>query len=148
MRLAFLIFLFLFPAVAHAQDNAALCAFRAAHKAPSAAYQPGVDVHGNPVVPADLNAPLPGYVPDKINIPVTIDMAQQLHMPLPSGTKLEADAGMIEIYMTGKVMYNGQDITEQTQALCAGQPVPDAKKEPELLASPKKDEEIIWGEGH
>jgi len=37
---------------------------------PGAAYVPGVDVDGNPVVPADLDAP--SVLPDTIDIPISI----------------------------------------------------------------------------
>ena len=48
--------MFMVPVQANASSNNATCRLLAQHKlADSAAYKPGVDVDGNPVVPADLN---------------------------------------------------------------------------------------------
>jgi hypothetical protein len=97
---------------------------------PSANYVPGVDVGGKPVVPADVNAaPASIIAPDKIRIPVTISVLQGLQ--LPPGTKLDAEAGMVEVFMNGKVMYNGQDITPQTYAACGMQAPAEAVTAPQ-----------------
>lgn len=69
MHALFLMALFVFvSAPAFAQNDLALCRLRAQHVAAAdVTYKPGVDVHGNPVVPADLNA-VPNMVPDVIKI--------------------------------------------------------------------------------
>jgi hypothetical protein len=120
---------------AYAQDKGTVCRLltsggkATASVPPSANYVPGVDVHGKPVVGADVNAaPASIIAPDKIRIPVTISVLQGLQ--LPPGTKLDADVGMVEVFMNGKVMYNGQDITAQTYAAC-GMQAPEAVKEPQ-----------------
>lgn len=161
MRKALFAFILFFCAPAYAQGDAALCQFWKhinSSSSVSAAYQPGVDVHGKPVVPADINAPSSSFLPSRITFPVNVDLAQAFALPLPAGTQMDANMGMIEVYTNGKVLYNGQDMTAQTQAFCAGDPAPQAaaqpeKKEPEVSASPppaekKADEDVIWGEGH
>ena len=103
-----------------AQNDLALCKLRAQHTAsPGAAYQPGVDVHGNPVMPADVNA-APSMVPDVIRIPMTVDLAQRLGT-VPAGMELKADTGMVEIHKDGKVIFNGQDFTTQSVAVCGNE---------------------------
>ncbi len=158
--------LIVFSIPAYAQNQAAFCKLWFTHKAAqSVAYQPGVDVHGNPVVPADLGATIAAPILDKITLPVTIDLAQQLNQPLPAGAELDAPVGIIDIYTNGKVVYNGQDLTDETYSVCTGLPVqreaateiarttePAAGKAPEQkkLEDAKKEpkETIIWGEGY
>lgn len=86
------------------------------------AYQPGVDVHGKAVVPADLNAS-PMAVPDTVVVPLTIDLAQRLNNPPVSGAKFDANLGYLEIEKSGRVTHNGQDLTSQVYLLCGKQPV-------------------------
>jgi hypothetical protein len=106
-----------YTAPAFAQDSQALCKLMAT-------YTPGVDVHGNAVVPADLKAAAGAN--DVIKIPVTIDLAKTLSQNLPAGTEMDAAVSMIEIHKDGKVMYNGQDVTQQASAVCASATAPAA----------------------
>lgn len=168
MKRALLIFALFTAAPAQAQETSALCQFWTAHKASSAAYQPGVDVHGNPVVPADINAASPALMPSRVTFPLTIDMAQAFNIPVPPGTKMEAGFGMIEAFTDGRVLFNGQDLSAQAQVVCAGggaatvsaipvpspQPQPSqgapAVQPPEPLkpAAKENNDDIIWGGGY
>lgn len=126
MYALFLMALFVFvSAPAFAQNDLALCRLRAQHVAAAdVTYKPGVDVHGNPVVPADLNA-VPNMVPDVIKIPMNIDLAQRLGN-VPAGMDMKSEMGMAEIYRDGRVMYNGQDMTQQVAVVCGAAPVVNA----------------------
>lgn len=80
-------------------------------------YQGGFDVNGKAVVPADLNAaPVP--VPDKIIVPLTIDLAQRLQNNNVQGLNMDATLGFLEFERNGRVLYNGRDLTNQVYALC------------------------------
>lgn len=163
MRLLFVLILLLLPfAVARAQDQSALCALMPAHK-PSAGveYQPGVDVYGRPVAPADMNAPATQMVPDVVRVPLTIDLAQRFGGALPTGTQLETQMGMIEIHRNGRVTYNGHDLTTAAQKVCNGATIPaspaaenaQAQEKPRPRPQPQKIQmpapgDIIYGEGH
>ncbi|MCB9991415.1 MAG: hypothetical protein H6867_08555 [Rhodospirillales bacterium] len=142
---------------AQAQINQAMCSYlpsnSGAHLA-GANYVPGVDVRGNAVVPADVNAQVPGSV-DVIRFPVTVDMAQQLTQTLTQGTEMQAPVMMVEIHTGGGVMIDGVDVTNNAYRLCGKvppaiteakmpEPVPPENTEP---AAGQK-EEIIWGEGY
>ena len=95
------------------------CRLLGAHKPGSGmVYQPGVDVHGNPVAPADLNDGTTIDLPDVITVPLTIDLAQRLQNSHVEGLQLEAPLGLLEIHKNGRVVYNGQDWTPQIYALC------------------------------
>lgn len=106
---------------AYAQNDLALCRLRAQHVAATdVTYKPGVDVHGNPVVPADLNA-VPNMVPDVIKIPMNIDLAQRLGK-VPAGMDMKSEMGMAEIHRDGRVTFNGQDLTPQAAVVCGDAP--------------------------
>lgn len=93
------------------------------HKpADDVAYKPGVDVNGKPVAPADL--PSTGAsigVPDYIEVPLTVDLAQRLNQPVPEGVKMEGVIGNLRLYKDGKISYNGQDVLPQASAMCGGE---------------------------
>ncbi len=165
----FLLFVFsilLASTQAFAGNTEALCRFAKLYAPVKGAdYVPGVDVHGNNVVPADINAAA-STLPDIIRLPMTVDMATGLSMVLPTGTKLEAETGMIEIHRNGSVVYNGHDLSAATSVMCGtaaptpepAAPVPMTKEtqqvkpaEPEPAApqksyAPPAEDVIIWGE--
>lgn len=85
-------------------------------------YQPGVDVDGNAVVPADLNA-APIEMPDVMAIPLSFDLAQRLPDP-PQGMQAEASVGFLEVYKDGRIVFQGRDLTPQVYAICRGEPLP------------------------
>lgn len=87
------------------------------------AYKPGVDVNGNPVATADLNpapAPLQSHYTE---VPLNIDLARKLNLSRPA--EAEMNVASIRIYDDGRVLYNGQDITQQANVVC-GRPAGDA----------------------
>lgn len=149
---------------ARAQDLGTLCELLPVKEHFTGAdYVPGVDVHGNPVVSADVKAQAADML-DVIKIPVTIDLAQQIGQPLPAGTEMQAQVAMIEVHKDSRVVYNGQELTTQVYALCGKQPFdieaaagepqkvapePEPAPEPETkpIQEPVEDD-IIWGEGY
>ncbi|MCB9989182.1 MAG: hypothetical protein H6868_07605 [Rhodospirillales bacterium] len=148
-------FLITIPSKSFAQNPEAVCKLLARHEPEkSVIYQPGVDVHGNAVTPADLAA-APVIVPDVVRIPLSVDLAQGLQPSLPAGTELNAHFGMIEIYRDGTVVFNGQNLTDAALTMCGMKkpepvPQPEAAQEPPLRLAPvvKDEGELIWGEGH
>jgi hypothetical protein len=52
--------------------------------APDVAYQPGVDVHGRPVVPADIGGGSQIELPDVIYIPIEVLLQDRFHIPANS----------------------------------------------------------------
>ena len=71
-------------------------------------YRPGVDVNGNAVAPADLNAQPQIAVPDVISIPVTVDLATNLGIDTPFLAR--PTVGEVQITRDGRVSFNGQPI--------------------------------------
>ncbi len=156
--LIYLIFsLISFPVLADDESPVAeLCRTAQKHKADDdVAYKPGVDVSGNPVIPADLNAQ-PAPIPENIAIPLTVNLAERFHIAIPEGMELKPDVGMIYVYRDGRVIYNDQDLTAQTAVICddkqdkkpAEAVVPEKKPASGRQQHPQPREEVIWGEGH
>ena len=98
-------------------------------------YKAGVDVNGNAVVPADLPSSSAVTLPDDIEIPLTIDLAQQLNLSV-SGMELKPELGKIKITKDGKVMFNDKDITNDTQTMCSGSSSSDMMGAPVDIAPP------------
>jgi len=106
------------PAMA---NPSVLCSVRANYDAAAgdAAYKPGVDATGKPVVSADVSEQM--TVPalkQTLRIPLDIDLAQRLNEVMPDGAKLEANVGLVEVSPDGKVVINGKDLTAPTTAMC------------------------------
>jgi predicted acetyltransferase len=84
------------------------------------AYQPGIDVEGNAVAPADLPGSPQIKLPQKINIPLTLNLAKVLNLntsvypynQLGQGT--EAQLGTLTVD-GDKVTFNGQDLSGAQQ---------------------------------
>lgn len=111
-------------------------------------YKPGVDVHGKPVVPADINATPPMAMDGPVVIPLSIDMAKRLQGLNIQGLDMTSTLGFIEVRPGGRVTYNGQDLTPQVHVLCDekpqetavpanGQTPPDAVEYPPVKPKPK-----------
>lgn len=108
----------------------------------SVAYQPGVDVHGNPVVSADLNDKS-YFMKDVVRIPLNIDLAQRFDRDWAPGTDMDAEIGIIEIYRDGRVMFNDRDVTEEAIAFCESE-----ETEATIIVTDTPEETIISGEGY
>lgn len=93
-------------------DRAA-CKLLATHQPlPDVAYNPAVDVRGNPVVAADLN-PSP-TVGDAFTIPLTLDIGQQFGIPM--GVMTGTRATIAKITVDGDKAYlDGQPLTNEQQ---------------------------------
>lgn len=117
--------LLLSPCLANAAHEAAvdpaLCRALIKH-VPDAdvAYQPGVDVHGNPVAPADLPGAPQMQLPDQIKIPLTLNLAKTLNLNTSAypyrqlGTGTEAQLGTLTVE-GDHVLFNGQPISDAQQ---------------------------------
>jgi hypothetical protein len=108
---------------AHAQTITATretCADLVEH-VPSAdvAYQPGIDVAGQPVAPADLPGSPTIQVPEEFSIPITVDLGRRLGIPSnPNNFRAKADIGVVS-YKDGKAFFNGQPLQDPDAAALA-----------------------------
>lgn len=83
------------------------------------AYQPGVDVHGKPVVPADLPGTNTLQIQQPITIPLTAGLMKILNFPttsFPFNTMERTDINLGTLTVDGdKVFYNGQPLSDEQQ---------------------------------
>lgn len=114
------------PTPGHAEERAieitrADCARLVKHEpAPDVTYQPGEDVYGRPVAPADLDGGYDLELPSTIRIPITVLLQDRFGIPANSALyKAEAEIGMVEVSLDGRhVTFNGQELTSRdAQAL-------------------------------
>jgi hypothetical protein len=83
------------------------------------AYRPGVDVHGNPVAPADLPGNPTLELPDKITIPLTANLMKTLNFnanEYPFTLMKRDDINMGTLTLEGdRVSFNGKPLTDDQQ---------------------------------
>jgi len=79
-----------------------------------AEYKPGVDVHGKPVVEADIT-PNVITMPDKITFDLTVDTAKYIGLALPQGVEGLAKVGTVTIEK-GQTYFNGKPLAGEAEA--------------------------------
>lgn len=96
------------------------CQYLVRHEpAPDVAYQPGVDVHGRAVAPADLDSGSQIKLPETIYIPIEVNIGKRYGIPANSALwKATAEIGTVAV--TGdQVTFNGQPLTADDNAALA-----------------------------
>ena len=86
----------------------------------SAKYVAGVDVYGNPVVPADL--PDGGIksrmLNDPIMLPIDINLAERYGLNLPDGVEINPNIANMVLYQDGRVFFGNEDISDSIKSFC------------------------------
>lgn len=77
------------------------------------AYRPGVDVHGNAVAPADLDARPAIEAPEVIEFDLTQDLVETLG--LSANYVAEPVIGKVKVNRDGRVTFNEQPLTSEAQ---------------------------------
>ncbi len=109
------------PAAAHEKATVAItradCARLVAHvPGPDVAYQPGVDVYGREVAPADLGGAPRIELPETILIDIEIDLQARFGIPVdPTLYDPDAEVGEV-LYKDGRFTFNGQPLQDEAQA--------------------------------
>ena len=82
---------------------------------PDVTYKPGVDVHGKPVAPADLNGSQI-QVPDQIYIDLSLPFKDLLKNYNPNLKNAEVYVGTVEYDIaSGKLLFNGQELADPVE---------------------------------
>ncbi len=124
---------FVMNGAAHANEilAKALCQNIADYQSDDAEYKPGVDVNGNAMVPADLNR-IEVPIVDPVNSMVEIDFEEYFDLDLSDvpGAEIKPTIADFEIFQDGRILYNGQDITQKVVARCneEGTDLPEANE--------------------
>lgn len=92
------------------------CARLVAHRpAANVTYQPGVDVRGEAVAPADLNGAAID-LPDVLVIDLTVDLADRLGIPAdPDNFQADLDLGTVEL-RGDRAYFDGEPLEDEAQA--------------------------------
>ncbi|NBC31823.1 MAG: hypothetical protein GVY13_04025 [Alphaproteobacteria bacterium] len=112
------------PATAQRNDPVQLvisedvCRALVAHQpAAGVEYQPGVDVHGRPVAPADLPGGLDFVAPEDFVVSITRELAGQFGIPEDPGVfEAEAILGTVS-FVDGQLFFDGRPLFDPAQAL-------------------------------
>ncbi len=95
------------------------CARLARHyPAPDVAYQPGRDVRGKPVVPADLEGGSGLVLPEAVVIPIEVDLFERYGIPA-NGINYKGDIFIGEVVVdvaSGRAIFNGQPLQSDEEA--------------------------------
>ena len=84
--------------------------------APDVAYQPGVDVHGRPVLPADVDGGIQIAPPETIRIEIDVELFERFGIPA-NRDLFEAEAKLGEVtYRDGRAYFNGQPLQDEAAA--------------------------------
>lgn len=161
-RTAFIILLVALGSASYAQetidrDIATICDQYSTDHSPnaSAEYQPGIDIEGKAVTPADL-----GGSPDTdlypLRIPLEMNIFERFNLDIAKDFITDASIVDIMVYEDGRVTYNGQDISSEVKTFCVENNIdiqsPPPKKKPDSSGlrplDPPQDDEIIKGEYH
>ncbi len=96
-----------------AEDCRALVRHEAA---PGVAYQPGVDVRGRTVAPADLN-PSPITLPETFAFDINVDLFDRLGLPAGGDAdyKTSVPVGKVEVTEDRGILFNGQPVGNDAQ---------------------------------
>jgi len=83
----------------------------------SVAYKPGVDAHGRAVAPADYGGGQALQLPDKFQIPITVDLAKRFGIPKRGDANYTGDlqVGLVEVDREGHASFNGQPLTRDDE---------------------------------
>ncbi|NQV22527.1 MAG: hypothetical protein HQ511_14025 [Rhodospirillales bacterium] len=87
--------------------------------APDVAYQPGVDVHGRTVVPADLGGAPPIKAPETFTIDIDVFLADRLGIPADR-KQFVPEANVAVVTVDGdRVYFDGQPLSDLNQQAIA-----------------------------
>ena len=148
--LFFIVLIAVFPAWGETVVLPPECRSLTEHRpAADVAFKPGEDARGKKVVPADINAAPMGLSAEPVVIPLTVDLARRLQNQNIDGLELKGTLGFLEVAPSGRVTYNGQDLTPQVYAVCdqslAPAPVPaaDGQTTPDTIKSTRLKENAV-----
>jgi hypothetical protein len=86
---------------------------------PGVEYQPGIDAHGETVVPADLGGGVNIQLPKTIVIPIELFIQDKYHIPANSVLwAAKAEIGTVTVE-GDQVFFNGQQLTDPETAALA-----------------------------
>lgn len=94
------------------------CARLVEHQpAPDVEYEPGVDVRGEPVPPADLGSGVELALPETIRVLIEVELDERLGLPTDGESyQGTVPVGVVEVLDDGTVTFNGRPLQTEEQA--------------------------------
>jgi len=85
--------------------------------APDVIYRPGLDMNGDPVVPADLDGGVRIELPERFTIPMEVDLFDRFGIPADEAN-FRADLLVGEVFVDryGRAYFNGQPLQNEAAA--------------------------------
>ena len=84
---------------------------------PGVAYQPGIDVQGQPVTPAELGGAPQLSIPETTTIAIEVDLQDRFGFPANKNSfEGSAQIGIVEVDPDGRARFNGQPLQDEEQA--------------------------------
>jgi hypothetical protein len=84
---------------------------------PGVAYRPGVDVHGDPVAPADLHGRPDLNLPERVEIPIEVELDARYGLPPDASFEGDVAVGTVTVDLkTGRARFNGRPLTADDEA--------------------------------
>ena len=83
---------------------------------PGVAYEPGVDVRGDPVEGADLYDRPRLELPARVQIPIEVDLGARYGLPGDDSFEGDVQVGTVEVDLeTGRATFNGQPLSSAAE---------------------------------
>ena len=81
------------------------------------AYQPGVDSRGRSVATADYGSTSAVELPERFQIPITVDLADRFGIPKRGDANFsgEIQVGLVEVDRYGEATFNGMPLGDQAE---------------------------------
>ena len=85
----------------------------------STLHTPSSGIHHQPSAGVEHNSSGQAIkMPEPFTIPLTIDVFENMGLDLPEGIGGEGHIGNIDIYMDGRILFNGENISDKMHTLC------------------------------
>ncbi len=83
----------------------------------SVAYQPGIDSRGRPVATADYGSGSAIELPERFQIPITVDLADRFGIPKRGDANYTGriQVGLVEVDRRGRATFNGRPLGDQAE---------------------------------
>lgn len=127
-KIFFILLFFIISSECRADQISTICdALDERNNHKSVTYTPGVDVHGNPVIPANVNNVGLFTIPEIISFPLSYDLARDIAV-LPDNLELTSNLATIEIHIDGNVYIDGESFSNEIQSLCNGEAISEKRQ--------------------
>lgn len=84
------------------------------HPRDDVAYKPGTGARGKPVLPADVGGTPVFKFPEKITVPIDLNLVERFGLDVEKGIELKPEISELTIHQDGRVSFNGTPLEDKT----------------------------------